>query len=425
VHDVIVIGGGPAGSTAAFRAAAHGLDVMLLEQTTHPRFHVGESLLPRNISLIRDLGLADKLREVPQVHKLGASFAFGNETGTSDFRFKDGLLDRSYDALNVERAGFDTALLEAAREAGATIEENVTVRRVARLGKDGCSLEVRTADGRSTLREARLLIDASGQSTVVGRHLKTRRSLPDLRNVAYFNHFEGVPRFEGDRGGHPLVVMCREGWFWFIPIDEVRTSIGLIAEPSLAERAGVPAKQMLEWAIHHCPRTREMLSDVEIPRTNRVAADFSYTCRPYAGPGFFLVGDAATFVDPVFSTGVCLGMMSAALAADAAKAILRDGQNASHLVRNYRRYVLRSSSVLFRMVRAYYTHSFREVFLHGMGPFEIHRAVISILAGHVFPKPPFEVVWRLWMFEFFIRLQKYFTIVPRRPGCSLLDGRAG
>jgi 2-polyprenyl-6-methoxyphenol hydroxylase-like FAD-dependent oxidoreductase len=214
--------------------------------------------------------------------------------------------------------------------------------------------------------------------------------------------------------------MCDEGWFWFIPIDEERMSVGLVADAKLAAAAGVPAREMLAWGISRCPAARRLLEHADWPAENHVTADFSYTCRPYAGAGYFLVGDAATFVDPIFSTGVCLGMMSAVVAVDTVAAILEGRISPRSGQREYCRYVEHSSSVFFRLVRAYYRHPFRELFLHGEGPLEIHRAVISVLCGHVFPRPARALRWRLRLFELFIRIHRLIPLVPRRRRFSLL-----
>lgn len=417
--DILVLGGGPAGATAALQAARAGRSVLLFEQSRHPRFHVGESLLPDNMRLLRELGLEDRLRGVPQQVKVGASFAFAGDVGAIDIRFRDGLLRGTEDTLNVERAHFDAALFEAAREAGATVLENTTVRRIVSLDDGDCRVETRDGDGAVREYAGRYLIDATGQGTVVGRHLGTRRTLRDLEKVAYFGHFTGVRREPGERGGYPIIVMCDEGWFWMIPLDDVRTSIGVVMDASIARELDVPAKRVLHWAIERCPFVRERIDPAGCPAEAGVTADFSYSCRPYAGPGYFLAGDAATFVDPIFSTGVCLGMMSAIAAADGIGEML-DGRYAPERVRRrYRRYVHGSSSVFFRLVRGYYRHAFRELLMNGSGPLQVHRAVISVLAGNVFPAPVFSLRWRLRLFDAFVRLQQILPLVPRRGRYSL------
>jgi flavin-dependent dehydrogenase len=275
-------------------------------------------------------------------------------------------------------------------------------------------------DGREV--SGKWLLDASGQGTVVGRHLGTRVACTDrhLQKVAYFNHFKNVERAAGIEGGYPLIVMCEEGWFWLIPLDEWRTSVGLVLDPKVARSLDVPANQVLRWAVDRCPAVKERMKNASGPETNIVTADFSYRCRPYAGPGHFLIGDAAAFMDPIFSTGVCLAMMSARHAGGQVARLLRGSTTPEIGRREYIRFVEGSTSVFFRLIRQYYDHSFRELFLNGTGPMKVHCAILSILAGNVFPRPPFCLRWRLWLFEACRILNHYLPLVPRRNRFSLL-----
>jgi 2-polyprenyl-6-methoxyphenol hydroxylase-like FAD-dependent oxidoreductase len=193
----------------------------------------------------------------------------------------------------------------------------------------------------------------------------------------------------------------------------------------VAKRVGVPAERMLAWGIARSPFLQERTAGAVTLPVNGILADFSYRCEPFAGPGYFLAGDAATFVDPIFSTGVCLGMATGLAASRAVARLLRGEARPEEERRRYAELVQRTTAPFFRLVRLYYDQAFRELFFQGSGPFGVHRAVISILAAHVFPRPGFDLRWRMWLFERFVEIQRLVPLAPRRRIHSLLEAGEG
>jgi flavin-dependent dehydrogenase len=416
-YDAIIIGGGPAGSTTALVMSRNGLKVCLLEKDRHPRFHIGESILPRNADVIKELGLEDELKKLPHLVKLGAEFGLGNDFRSMTFSFTDGGLLPGSPVFNIERSVFDKMLIDQARKAGADVHEETAVRTIDRL-EEGF-VQVSTATRQIT---GRVIMDCSGHGTVVGRHLKQRRNFddPNLQKVAYFQHFEHVERLPGDMDGYPSIFMCDEGWFWIIGLNEWRTSVGFVTSPSFVKQVKVPPDRLLQWAVARCPVVRHRMRNAVGEPTNQVLADFSYTCKPHAGPGYFLVGDAGCFLDPIFSTGVTLAMVGGVEAANLATAVLRGQMPVARARQNYISFVENSTGILWRLIRRYYNHSFRELFLNGTGPHNVHGAIISVLSGQVFPRPIWAIRWRMRLFELCEFLNRYVPMVPRRARFSLV-----
>ena len=415
-YDAIVLGAGPTGATAALSLARKGLSVLVIEKSEFPRFRIGESFLPETYLQLKQLGLEQDFLTLPHVEKLGGSFSLGHgQQEPVDFWFKNGLFSRNSKSFNMERAPFDEMLLDKAREAGAEVLQSEKVQSINRLADN--DVEIVSTSGP---KHARFLIDASGVATVVAKHLGTKVKFPELSNVGCFAHFTGVARKPDERAGFARVVMCEDAWFWLIPIDEERTSIGVVADHKFVKRMQVDPSRFLEWSIKRCPAMREAFGTAracgpnQLPAgTNHVVADFSYTCKPYAGSGYFLCGDAATFIDPVFSTGVCLGMRNGEDAADSIAEIIQAQANPRRVRRRYIRRSIASSTPMFKLVRMFYRHQFRELFICGKGPLSLHSAVLEILRGNVFPRPRFGVRWRLKLFIFFCWLQRYATVTPK------------
>jgi flavin-dependent dehydrogenase len=420
IWDAVIIGGGPAGSITAMSLAKKGRKVIVFEKTPFPRFHIGESFLPATYDRLKELGLEPVIKSLPHVPKFGAQFSMGYGGKLLDIDFCDGFCPCD-ETFNIERSIFDMALLEEAKKAGAVVRQPVNVKEILSLA-DG-DVRVLTDDGEI---RAKWLLDASGQGTVIGRHFGTRMTTqePHLRKIAYFNQFENVKRPPGKKEGHPLIAMMDEGWFWLIPLNPQKTSIGMVLDADVAKtimrEKNIPQEKMLQWGIANCPIVKERMSEAKGPDTNMIAADFSYTCPPYAGEGYFMVGDSATFQDPIFSTGVSVAVNSAIGVSKYVDDILAGRISPGRARKKYTAHLKESTGTLFQLIRQYYDHSFRELFLVGSGPIQIHKAVIAVLAGNVFPRPPFKLRWRLWLFDRLVKLNRKKRLVVRRRRFSML-----
>jgi flavin-dependent dehydrogenase len=421
IWDAVIIGGGPAGAAAALGLVKRGRQVIVLEKTRFPRFHIGESFLPAAFDRLKELGLEPAIRKIPHVPKFGAYFQMGYGGKLLEIDFANGLCDGK-ETINVERSIFDEMLLNEAQKAGAEVRQGVTVKEILKLS-DG---DVRVQTDAGEVR-GRYLLDASGQGAVLGRHFGTRKTVsdPNLKKVAYGNQFTNVQRAPGREAGHPLIVMMDEGWFWLIPLNETYTSVGMVLNAesarNISKSENIPPDRMLAWGIARCPAVAgRMKESVASSPTNFIIADFSYTCPPYAGDGYFLVGDSAAFQDPIFSTGVSVALSAAASAAKQVDDILAGRISPVKARRIYVSLIQESTTTLFKLIRQYYDHAFRELFIHGEGPLSVHKAIIGVLAGNVFPRPPWKIRWRLWFFDRLIAIHRKRQLVARRRRFSVL-----
>jgi flavin-dependent dehydrogenase len=411
--DVLVAGGGPAGSAASAWLARAGHSVWLFERDSFPRFHVGESLLASVNDSLSAIGAADLMSRQAFPEKWGATFmlADGRAERHADFGVAPGVPRPQ--TWQVPRAAFDALLLRHSASQGVEVHEMHRVLDVA-FDLEGVTAMVQAVGNETGKRQvrARAIIDASGRGGLLSRKFDLRIDEPQLANVGVFSHYSRVPRPAGRRAGDIRIVSRDDlGWFWLIPISDELTSVGLVLpHERFQTRATQDHEALLTAAIAETPAVAALLAGASREWPVRVEKDFSFSCRSYAGDRWLLVGDAGSFLDPVFSTGVAIALESGIEAAAAVSEGLHAGDLSRRCFRRFERRQRQRYRSFRRFVLGFYTPEFRDLFFSEDPPRRVFRSVVSILAGYWKPSLP----TRFWIGAFFVlvRLQRWIRVAP-------------
>jgi len=426
LYDVAIIGGGPAGSTVATLLAKSGRRVVVFEREKFPRFHIGESLLPFSVQTFDRLGVRGKLDHA-FMPKFGGEIRAACGTKGVKFYFKDGFRSQRDRAYQVTRSEFDKVLLDHSRENGAEVREQTEVDRVE-FADEHVSLFWR--DARRRVPEimghdsacpssdegeilARYLVDCSGRQTILGSLFNLKKTYDHLQKFSVFAHYENVERLPGLDATLIRMVRGLDRWFWTIPLTETRTSVGVVMDTATFRATKLAPQTALEKFIAEQPLMVERMKNAVRVSPVYSAGDFSYRNTRLAGERWLLAGDAAGFIDPVFSSGVFLAIMSAEKAADTLEEVLRDESKRRRLFNKYSRTVNRIMDIYLTFVNSWYRHGkeFLEIFLRPSDTVQIAAAVNAVLAGN--DGKSLAIKWRMWLFYFFIWVQRHYPIVPR------------
>jgi len=388
--DVLVVGGGPAGSTIAALLAEQGRDVVVIEKARHPRFHIGESLLPANVALFDRLGLRERVEAIG-MQKYGVEFVSPEHEHRQFIEFGEAWDKSMPYAWQVRRSELDEILFRNAAAKGARTFEGERVREVAFDG-DGATVEVELDDGARRRWRARFVIDASGRDTLLANQLRCKEKNKRHNSSALYGHFTGAERLPGKLEGNITILWFEHGWFWFIPLADGTTSIGAVCWPYYLKSRSKPLPEFFRDTIALCPELEKRLAGAALV-DDRVYAtgNYSYASARSSGERYLMIGDAYAFVDPVFSSGVYLAMQSAFDGALVAEAVLEGRPDAAALRRAFDRNVQRGprefSWFIFRVTNP----TMREFFMAPDNPFRVKEALVSLLAGDIYGKTP---IWR-------------------------------
>lgn len=388
-YDCLVMGGGPAGTTAAALVAEAGYSTLLVERDAFPREHVGESLMPETYWTFERLGVLNQLKKSACAKKVGVQFVnnTGKESAPFFFRSHD---DRECSQTwHVERAEFDKMLFDNAADKGATCLDNTRVVDVVFQGEQIESINLQTSGKIPQKVTAKVVIDATGQQALLATKLGLRRINPDLRKAAIWQHFQGAYRDE-EGGGVKTVIMHTEekqSWFWYIPQANDIVSVGVVGDNDyLLKGRGTPA-EIFAAEMEKCSTLKCWLHDAESMDDLQVAKEFSYSTERSAGSGWVLVGDAWGFIDPVYSSGVYFALKSAELAADSVIDALKNDDLSAEKIGDWIPGFSKQANLIRKLVFAFYSGEFR------VGKFvqeypEHSSELVDLLIGRVFDDRP-------------------------------------
>lgn len=381
--DVLILGGGPAGSTAATLLAEAGFKVVIIERECFPRFHVGESLLPHSLPLFHRLGIHEEVQALPHTRvKPGAIFVTHDGSKAVEYKFSQALPPAIPHAYHVRRDEFDLLLINRARRAGAEVLFGWEAVSPRWGNRRLVGMVVRSPDGEERLLRCRVFLDASGQASFLASRMGWRFPYARHKKVAVMSHFRGVWLPPGDASGSITVVLTQGGWFWLIPFRDDSVSVGAVLDVSQWKALGENPEVVFQEAVGRTPEVARRLASAQSLIPLFAFQNFSYRVIKLAGDGFCLIGDAAGFLDPIFFTGVFLATTTASWAAeDIADALHRHGRVDSADFAPTVALTRQLQRIFFGFIRAYYDPDFLAFFFNPRPFLQLPSAIVSFLAA--------------------------------------------
>jgi flavin-dependent dehydrogenase len=388
--DVLVIGGGPAGATAAALLASQGRKVVMLEKAHHPRFHIGESLLPANVALFDKLGVRDQIERIG-MPKWGVEFVSPDHDHAARLEFSEAWDKSMPYAWQVRRSEMDEILFRNAAARGAQAIEGCRVREVS-FDAEGADVHAVQDDGAPRHWRARFVLDASGRDTFLSNKFKAKQKNPRHNSSALFGHFRNAERLPGKLEGNITIFWFDHGWFWYIPLADGTTSVGAVCWPHYLKSRSKPLKAFFADTIALCaPLAQRLKAATLVDDAVYATGNYSYTSTHCSGERYLMLGDAYTFIDPVFSSGVYLAMYSAFQGVDVVATALDKPARAAAARQRFEREMRKGprefSWFIFRVTNP----TMREFFMYPQNPFRVKEALMSLLAGDIHGKTP---IWR-------------------------------
>lgn len=413
--DVLVIGGGPAGTTIATTLAQKGWQIVLLEKDHHPRFHIGESLLPMNLPIFERLGVLDKIHAIG-VMKYGAEFNSTEYNKRETFYFAEAMDKNHPYAFQVLRSEFDHILFQNCTAKGVDTREGVKVTDVNFQRDARHQVRAQDENGVEQVWAPRFLIDASGRDTFLARRFGWKQKNPQHHSAAIFGHFNNVARRSGEDAGNISIYWFEHGWFWMIPLRNDIMSVGAVCWPRYLKTRNSSPEAFLSQTIQLCPEVHERMQNAQMQGKVNITGNYTYRSTQMYGDNYLLIGDAFAFLDPVFSSGVYLAMAGAEQGAEVVDAYLRADPHAARIRSRYAQRMTRGLSTVSWFIYRFTSPPLHKMFMGPRNYFRIKEAVISMLAGDVFRNTPiwtplllFKTIYYLLFAGSFSRSWQAFT----------------